>query len=285
MRNGITFRNKHSTDFGVTVKTKSRSLLPEVKSYTYSVPLTDGEYDLTDCNRYGRAFYNSRVFELEPQISADNLTKLERKAAVIAQWLTGKGELIFDDTNAVKWKARCVSGVTFTPEKHGKTAKLSVIFKTDAAGTATFDVLDGITLGDAVTLDSDIPLDMTQYFEKSLSYGENTVKFVNIGDFYIRPVLKFSGEASNITVTYRDTKIMLKDLSGDVIIDLEKCIVTNASGGNLISKMQGKFFELPGGVSELEIYVDKACTLQISYVPKTIYDFDFSSIDWGDDNA
>ena len=78
---------------------------------------------------------------------------------------------------------------------------------------------------------------------------------------------------------------MISDLLSDVIIDMEKCVVTNSSGDNLMNKLQGNFFELGAGVWDINIYTDCACELRIEYAPKTIYDFDFSSIDWGDEDA
>lgn len=285
MRNGFTFKNRHSSEFGVTVKTKSRPILPEVKGYLYETPAMDGSYDFTASNSDGREHYNDRLIEIAIQYTADKLEELEQKTARLAVWLRGSGDLIFDSSNTVKWTGRFISEVSFAPEHRGKSAIASAIFRARPCGAATFNTADGVHLSDALMLDSDIPLDFSQYFVKQLSYGENTVQFVNIGDFYVRPKLIFGKGASNITATYRDTKIMLSDLAGDVIIDMEKCVVTNSSGDNLMNKLQGNFFELGEGVSDINIYTDCACELRIEYAPKTIYDFDFSSIDWGDEDA
>ena len=245
----------------------------------------DGSYDFTAANPFGREFYNDRIFELSLQITADHLTALERKTAAIAAWLTGSGELIFDAASGVKWKGRFISEVAYAPEKRGKTAILSVIFQSAPIGEATFNTIDGIRLKDAVYLDSDIPLDMSGYFVKSLTSGSNAVDFVNLGDFYVRPQLEFAGDMKNITVIFGDSKIMLEDLTGNAVIDLEKCIVTDGNGNSLLGNMQGDFFELPAGRSMLQIYTDEPCTLSLRYTPRTIYDFDFSEIDWGDADA
>lgn len=284
MKTGFTFKEHHSREFGIVAKTKSRPIFPEQKLYYHDTPLMDGEYDMSDCNSLGRTVYKSRLFEIDMQISGGGIHELERKAARIALWLTGRGILIFDDASAVQWDSRVTSDIAFSPEHGGKTAVLSVVFKANI-GTATFTTVEGISLGDAITLDSDIPFNMSEYFEKQLSSGENTIEAVNIGDFYIKPRLEFSPGANNITVSYGDSKIMLEDLSTDAVIDLERCIVTNTDGDNLINKMQGNFFELPSGVSVLNVFVDGDCILKINYAPKTIYDFDFSDIDWGTVNA
>ncbi len=322
MKKGFTFKNRHSGEFGILMKTRSRRLIPEAKSCFYTAPLMDGSYDFSAANNAGREFYNDRVFELDIQMTASRLDELERKCARAASWLTGSGELVFDSMPLAVWTGRFVSELSFTPERHGKKAVISAVFQARPIGRASFTTGGGIRLGDGVPLDSDIPLDMSAYFEKRLAHGENEIDFVNLGDFYVRPVLRFCfgdtnicaaaydnelppGErtssvcgraltrsvtsseqtvtgAKNITITYGDSKIMLEGIAADAVVDLEKCVVTDGTGNSLMNKMQGRFFELPPGRSTLSVYVSAPCTLVIDYAPQTIYDFDFSSIDWGD---
>lgn len=261
----------------------------------------DGSYDFSAANNAGREFYNDRVFELDIQMTASRLDELERKCARAASWLTGSGELVFDSMPLAVWTGRFVSELSFTPERHGKKAVISAVFQARPIGRASFTTGGGIRLGDGVPLDSDIPLDMSAYFEKRLAHGENEIDFVNLGDFYVRPVLRFcfgdtktmfaeqtvtgaetTAAQRNITITCGDSKIMLEGIAADAVVDLEKCVVKDGSGNSLMNKMQGRFFELPPGRSTLSVYVSAPCTLIIDYAPQTIYDFDFSSIDWGD---
>ena len=281
---GFTYKGRHSSEFGIVAKTSNRPIVPEQKSYYYDTPYMDGEYDMTENNLLGRTTYKSRMFEITMQITANNIIELQHKLSKIASWLTGGGKLIFDDSAGTQWQARVVSDIGFSPESKGKAAILKVFFKANM-GEAGFDTVNGIALDDAVVLNADIPLDMSKYFIKHLSYGENSIEFVNIGDFYSKPIFEFSSGPKNITCRYGDKKIMLEDVQTDSIIDMDRCIVTDGGGNNLLSKMQGKFFELPAGVSALNIYVDAECELKIKYIPKTIYDFDFSVIDWGNADA
>ena len=304
MEFGFTYKGRRTKDFGATSRTKSRALLPETKRYVYDAPAKDGSYDFTEANEFDRAFYKDRVFDMTLTVTASSLIELSRKATKIAAWLTGAGTLVFDDAPLVMWQARAASDVAYTQEKSGTRAELSVVFQSSAIGRASFTTGEGIRLGDGVPLDSDIPLDMSAYFEKQLAHGENEIDFVNLGDFYVRPVLRFCfGDAKitlaeqtvtgaettaaqrNITVTYGDSKIMLEGIAADAVVDLEKCVVKDASGNSLMNKMQGRFFELPPGRSTLSVYVSAPCTLIIDYAPQTIYDFDFSSIDWGETGA
>ncbi len=286
------------------MKTRSRRLIPEAKSCFYTAPLMDGSYDFSAANNAGREFYNDRVFELDIQMTASRLDELERKCARAASWLTGSGELVFDSMPLAVWTGRFVSELSFTPERHGKKAVISAVFQARPIGRASFTTGSGIRLGDGVPLDSDIPLDMSAYFEKRLAHGENEIDFVNLGDFYVRPVLRFcfgdtkitlaeqtvtgaeiTAAQRNITITCGDSKIMLEGIAADAVVDLEKYVVTDGSGNSFMNKMQGRFFELPPGRSTLSVYVSAPCTLVIDYAPQTIYDFDFSSIDWGETGA
>lgn len=296
MKSGFMFKGRSSNEFGVDIQTKNRTMLPSVKNQTYGVPNMDGDYDMTEANEYGRAFYEDRVFEVTMHIYGDNLAELERKAAGIASWLTGKGLFKFDDMSS-SYNARVISNVAFTPERHGKKADVSVIFQSEAIGRADFDVSDGICLKNDVLLDSNIPLDMSGYFTKQLSAGKNYIEFVNIGDFYVRPVFNFHG-SKNVTLwiysidyipDFPDAgkKITVETNTGRsvVSVDFEKCEATDGFTPRLADQIQGKFFEFPPGISKVGIYTDEKCTLYIKYVPRTIYDFDFSQTDWGDGNA
>ena len=159
MRTGFKFKGRHSSDFGIVAKTKSKPIVPEQKVYTYDLPGADGEIDMSECNEYGRTMYKSRLIEIELQISAGDLSELQRTAARIAAWLTGKGELIFDYSYGAKWDARVSSDISFAPELAGKKAVMSVVFKTDM-GKATFTTGEGVLLKDCISLDSNLPLDL-----------------------------------------------------------------------------------------------------------------------------
>lgn len=284
MRTGFKFKGRHSSDFGIVAKTKSKPIVPEQKVYTYDLPGADGEIDMSECNEYGRTMYKSRLIEIELQISAGDLSELQRTAARIAAWLTGKGELIFDDSYGAKWDARVSSDISFAPELAGKKAVMSVVFKTDM-GKATFTTGEGVLLKDCISLDSNLPLDLAEKFKFSISVGENNIKITNVGDFYTKPIFRFSDGAENVTINCNGKRIIAEDIEKDVIIDCERYIVTDSEGNNLLKKKQGSFFELAPGLNDCSVYVSGACEMTVDYVPMTMYDFDFACVDWGDGNA
>ncbi|MDD6484249.1 MAG: phage tail family protein, partial [Clostridiales bacterium] len=225
-----------------------------------------------------------RTFELSLQISADSFRELNKKAARLAIWLSGEGELIFDESDGVIWDAKCISGASFSPERRGKSAVISVIMKSTATGKAGFDTLSGIALSDAPSLFADIPLDFSQYF--TFEAPANTVFIPNMGDWWVRPMIKLECEEAigDIDIVFGEKELHISSAPENAQIDCENFTVTGGNQ-NLLGYMKGSFFELPPGGGYMSVSVQNPCTVQILYTPKTIYDFDFEAVKWGDDDA
>ena len=129
MKVGFTFKDKHTSDFGVTALTQSRPVLPEVKSYTFEAAAVDGEYDFSEANEFAREFYKDRVIEVDIQAGAENLESLQRTLTRLSKWLIGRGDLVFDDIPHVIWDARIIDTVVYKPERDGRKTVLSVSFR------------------------------------------------------------------------------------------------------------------------------------------------------------
>lgn len=89
---GFTFRNRHTSEFNLCVKTEDRSLVPERRKNTFVIPGQHGEID-----------YEMNTYEKRP-ISVilgtflnEDWVDLRLRAREIAQWLSGDGLLVFDD--------------------------------------------------------------------------------------------------------------------------------------------------------------------------------------------
>lgn len=278
MRAGFTFKNKHSGDFGATVSTESRPILPETKAQTYDAPLADGEYDFSEANIYRRRFYKSRTFKVNIGVLEGTLTDLQKKLEKLAAWLTGKGDLIFDDTPSVIWDARVDDLIEYKPEKGGKSALLSVTFTASAFTRLVFNVIDGPRLGDAIELASDIPLDISTYF---IFTGSGSFTAYNIGNAPVRPVITVTGTKDNtLTLTFDNAVLTLKIPStGTAVIDCEKQTATDGSGNSIMANFTGTFPELLPGANAFS--VENAETTQISYEPRYFYNADLDEVNLG----
>lgn len=294
MRNGFTYKNRHSSEFGIVAKTKSKPVLPEMKGYTFESPVMNGVYDFSEANEYGHAFYNDRFFEIQLQISADSLRALEEKVSKIAVWLKGSGELVFDSQPMVKWRARVASELGFVPELKGKATVMTVVFRVEPFGACVFDTVDGPLINSFLELDDNVPIDVPRVFTWSIEGSDDAyaqvskvIKAVNAGNVPIRPVMKITGAVKDISIGLGDKTLSI-DASGDgFIINFKKQVVTDLSGQSVMSHVGGRFFELSEITRDMELslYVKGAAVLSVEYEPEFIYGCDFSGVDWGESNA
>ena len=91
MKNGFTFNDRHSSEFGITYKADSRVLLPEKRRSGIMVPGRSGAYYQYD------GAYNAReeTFTCYFQPQQGKTTAITTRN--IAGWLSGRGRIIFDD--------------------------------------------------------------------------------------------------------------------------------------------------------------------------------------------
>lgn len=291
MKSGFTFKGRHSDEFGLVMKTASRPILPEMKSYTYETPVMDGSYDFSQANYYGREFYRNRVFTLNMQIGADNLFELMRKISRVSVWLTGRDELIFDDMPLVKWSAAVINGIDYAPERRGKKAILSVSFDISPFSECIFDTENGPCLDSAVMLDDKIPLDILSVYKMTLnSLNDTVLTVINPGTWYVRPMITIYPKkgTANFKMFMNDKFFMIS--TGGIklntfYIDMENSTAYTEYGENIIKMCSGDFFEIAPGKNEITVTADSSAyplEFTFTFKPKFMYDFIIEDIDWGD---
>ncbi len=279
MRNGFTFKNRHSSEFGVTVRTKSRPITAGVKSVTADLPYRDGEYDFSAANPQGRDHYKKRTFVLSLGITADNLTALQSKISKLALWLTGSGELIFDDLPLVVWKAKVADEILYMPEHGGTAAETEVSFSVEPFGEGLFGT-EGPLLGHPLRLDSEIPLSTDCLYEHTVD-GSGNISIVNFGDMPVSPVIDITGNTGNITLSLGEKTLSFSAGGKSVTADFEKQTVRTEGG---VIGVTGEFFELSAGTNNIAVTNSASgdITVKVSFKPKYMYGADYSHMDWGD---
>ncbi len=105
MYSGFSFNGKHSSEFGLYLKTINRPLLPDLRKREIIVPGRDGVYDFEGNT------YENKLIELQCTIIKNKMTDLRQQARVIAGWLKNKGELRFDDEPDKYYVGRIYSSV------------------------------------------------------------------------------------------------------------------------------------------------------------------------------
>ena len=77
MRKGFSFKGIHSNSMGVSVKTRSRPILPETKRVTFEPSAADGTLDLSAYNSRGRELYSERQFDIDIHAAAADVDALQ----------------------------------------------------------------------------------------------------------------------------------------------------------------------------------------------------------------
>ena len=292
MRMGFTFNGRHSGEFGITMKTASRPVQPEVKGYKYDSPLMDGMYDFSTANGFGRAFYKNRLFVLNLMLFADNISELQQKISAVSLWLCGSGELIFDDMPLIKWRACVMNGIDYAPERKGKKAILSVTFDVEPFSYAVFMPENVILIEDEIPICAPVLLDMGDVFVYTVNPESGSLpvlEIINTGTWYVSP--KFSMNVSGcggVSISCGGKKLTVIGDHGaaesfDVVIDFKNKTVTYTNGRDITCNAEGEFFELMPGVNEVTVETlwdegaeAQAYNLNVEYEPKYMYDFDYT---------
>lgn len=91
MKPGFTFNDVHSSYYGVTMRSRNRSMLPRKEAKQVKVPGQEGYYDL------GNNTYDNKFIVVDCFLSQSNLEDLRSAAREIAAWLSVESALVFDD--------------------------------------------------------------------------------------------------------------------------------------------------------------------------------------------
>lgn len=278
MKMGFLYKGHHSNEFGIIARTKSRPILPEQKRHEVDAPNIDGSYDFSDANVNERAYYEDRINEVEISFFAKNIQQLQERASKVAVWLTGSGDLIFDDTPAVVWKAKVIQQLDFAPIMSGRAATVTVYFRCKSWAENEFDT-NGLILGSRMPLNSDIPLDMSADYTFHLNTGENVITFDNLGSWYVRPVFEITASNSiqNIDFDYGGKAALSYSGSGKhITVDCQKQRIT-ADGKTVNDKMTGVFPEFPPGNNEIRVTVGAGIgSLFICFKPLFVYGYSWA---------
>ncbi len=121
---GFTFRNIHSSVYNIGVKSDDRSLLPELRKNEFFIPGRHGTVD------FGLNTYEKRIISVEIGLlkNADWAT-LRASARDVADWLSGKGRLVFDDEPTRAYNASVYDPIGITQIQALPSGIISVSFE------------------------------------------------------------------------------------------------------------------------------------------------------------
>jgi len=107
---GFSFNNRHSSEFEIFMKSDDRTLLPAKTQAAYIIPGRDGTYDSSDFD------YQNRIITVQIAFfgSGNDMESLRKKVRDIAKWLSGQGNLIFDDEPDKAYTAKVTNGISLS---------------------------------------------------------------------------------------------------------------------------------------------------------------------------
>jgi len=285
MKTGFKYKGIHTSKMGVSMRSKSRPILPGIRQSLLTLPSTDGTLDYGAANEYGRTMYDDRVFNVLLHITAADVYELQRRASKIATWLTGSGELIFDDMPDAVWEVCVINGVDFVPEMGGRKALLSVNFRAKPFSHALFDTASGARLGDAIALSADIPFDFNTSMQFNVA-GAGEFNAFNYGSAPVRPKFVITPVDSERTpgemkISCRGRELCTNadfTVRGTVVVDMEKRTVIVADVQDISGIVTGQFFELASGDNIVTFSEANGAeyVIDVIYTPRFIYNTDWT---------
>lgn len=281
MRNGFTFKGRHSSEFGVAVRTKSRPVHPAPKSFTVDMPCRDGVYDFSAANPLGREVYNDRIFIVTIGAAAENLGELQKKITRLSKWLTGSGTIIFDELRLIEWHGKISDEIIYMPENNGTKAVMEVSFRVKPFGFCVFGTEGPEIDAEEIILDENLPIGFDEIFTFSVS-GSGDLRIINFGDRPARPVIGITN-GEDIRLSMGDKSLSFS-ADSDVFVDFERRNVI--CGGESVG-VSGDFFEFGEGTGVLHIENSNTeeMTITVSYIPEFMYGVYFDDVEWGVDDA
>lgn len=262
--NGITFRGKHSREFGIVVRTLRRPPIAPVKQFDEEIAFHDGNADYSEAG--GRLFYQDKVLELEFGFISRNLRELNKSISKFISWLAGGyGDLIFDDMPFTIWRAKPVDlgDVELSARKNGR---VTVQFRCRPFNSWIFSS-EGMPLDSDIQLDSNVPLGFGDENEIDFAIGSNSYTLDYYGTAPIRPIIVVTS-SGGVALSVNSKVMAISEINGTAIIDCAKGTVENA-------KVGGRFIEIQAGENKIQIVATAAGSVKFNYIHNFLYGGDF----------
>ena len=251
---GFTFCGRHSfRDFGIYMKSKDRTLLPERRRRQLEIPLRHGLYT------FSGATYDIRVHTISCCAVTSGLVQFRQRIRDIAGWLSGTGELIYDDEPDKAYTATVYSSIPL--EQVVSAGLFDLVFECQpfAAGQMQTEIYTLADCGQTV----------------SVQFGGTAetpchVTITNAGEVYAPYIrlrhLHQDGETEVITLP-------LGLLPGDILeLDSDKYEIS-LNREALYDRYSAQYLWLRPGSNQLtyEDYADsRRLTLELSYRPNYV---------------
>ncbi len=253
MKYGFTFRGKHSSEFGLIVKTKKRPVIAPIREEGITIPHRDGAIDCAA--QGGRVFYDNKTVEVSLTVSTPDLRATQLDVAKIVSWLSGwYDDLIFDDMPSTVWTARPVNlgNISISLCRVGEfTVEFNCMpFNHFIYDMDSYDIVVG---SKNIFVGSRLPLSYgiggSRYDLKS---GANSIKFYYYGDAPCKPIFTINQASEGIKLKIGSNAISYSGNFNRCVVDCENWTVS-ADEMDVTAVSKGDFPELVPGENIIEI--------------------------------
>lgn len=247
---GFSFDGTHISSIeGVFLKAVEKNLTPALRHKTFVVPKRHGSYKHKD---------SYEDIKIRVTLIVDASREQDKKLIarkLISPWLSKKGRLIFDDEPTLFYEGEILDQVEFKEEN--LFDEISIIFTCSPFKYEIYQSARDISLlqarGMSIKNMEGMRIDCASWNNITTNISK---PILNSGNFEALPLIKISGTASNISMTFKEHSFNLVNQSTTTYIDSEKMIVYQISNGKKVSKLidfYGNFPKIPVGESSVSI--------------------------------
>lgn len=270
---GLTYNGYHSyNDFGLYMRSEDRSLLPNRRKRQLVIPGKHGIYDFRNNT------YDARIISVKFAYVEAGLNQLRLKARAVAAWLSGEGQLIFDDEPDKCYHAKVYTSVKISDIAY--TAEFSVQFECQPMSRYIVSTGEDVILDSYLPLDSEILLNPGDAFTFNVTSSPTEIILENWGTADINyksqigalSKIVITGSFTTFSITLNGKTLNYNEAvsSSTVEIDNINCKV-KLGDVNKLSAVSGdlaSFLEIVPGINTATITgTGLICTVLFDFIP------------------
>ncbi|WP_066499865.1 phage tail domain-containing protein [Abyssisolibacter fermentans] len=235
---GFTINNKHSSEFGLYLKTKVFPALAEKRYTEEIIPNRDSSYKFENG-------YEDKIIELQCTLIESNYVLRRSKIRNIVQWLDNGGNLIFDYEKDKYYIVKLY-----------KSINLEAVLSLDIF-VITFTAY---------------PFQYSTELKKHEVHvdGYTELNILNSGTYITTPIITIDGTADSITISNSTGVFTIQNITEKVYVNCEKmiCYTLDAYGKKVNKSIDftGNYLNIPLGASQIVVDgTNLNCNVLINY--------------------
>lgn len=240
---GFTFNGTASSTMNLVHGVPTIPILPQRNSSVIEIPGRDGTLD------FGVDSYSTRIIPVECLVTASSEATLNGYLADIAVWLSGSGNLVFDQDTDKYWDAKVYTSIE--PVRYPGIAIFTVYFECQPYAIAVSQ-----TTGATIGVEDDYESDVIFYPQINVTLTDDAA--------YVQVALTSTGQVVRIEGSYSDEDEIVFDMSTG------KVTVNDVSVMDEVT-LASEFFGVPTGNQTITVTATSTFTADMDYYKRYMY--------------